>query len=636
MTSAIGQQRTIEQAHQRSALHGRYQEESPDAGLLGGAALQGLIAQNQVLYGAALPLMETLYAQIAGTRHMVILCDVNGVILHVLGDPEFLARAERIALLPGAAWSEARRGTNAIGTAIVEELPTRVDGSEHYLRALHFLSSAAAPIFDAQGLVVGVLDVAGELCDSHRHTMALVRMAAQLIENQLFSLACAQANLLQFHVRPELIGTPMEGRAAFTPTGRFLAVNRAGQSQLGLAWPALALQTMTSLLGLSMEALYEHSRRALPELLPLCLGGGVKGFGRLQLRPPREGTSEAPSAARAPARPARRMNRLRDLATGDPQLEQVIGKLEKVAGLGIPIILAGETGTGKEWMAQAIHHDSPRAAGPFVAVNCAAIPEELIESELFGYEDGAFTGARKKGAIGKILQSHGGTLFLDEIGDMPLGLQARLLRVLQERTVTPLGGNRSIAVDVEVICATNRTLREMIAQGRFREDLYYRLNGLVVKLPPLRERHDLASLVRAMLARGPGTAPHTLAPAVMALFVGHSWPGNLRQLDNLLRTARVMAEADGEAGREIGLQHLPADFLDDVQACPAPGPALEPCVAPGASLEQAARATILASLAAHGDNVSATAKALGISRNTIYRKKSAMQLWPGGVALAMA
>ena len=291
-------------------------------------------------------------------------------------------------------------------------------------------------------------------------------------------------------------------------------------------------------------------------------------------------------------------------------------------GRDIPILINGETGTGKELLAQAIHNDSPRASGPFVAVNCASIPETLIESELFGYEDGAFTGARKKGSIGKILQANGGTLFLDEIGDMPLNLQARLLRVLQERVVTPLGSAKSIPVNVSLICATHRNLREMIARGGFREDLYYRLNGLVVKLPPVRERTDFETVVNKLISAEANGHHYTIAPDVMELFKQYNWPGNFRQLTNLLRTAMVMA-GDEE---QIGIEHLPDDFLDDVRTAAktepqaASGSTNVNVIQANAKLEDVELTLIQKTLEAHGGNVSAAARALGISRNTIYRK----------------
>jgi transcriptional regulator of acetoin/glycerol metabolism len=577
-----------------------------------------------MLYLHAVPAMETLYQQIANTHNMVLLTDANGVIVHSLGDADFLEKANRVALTPGVAWSEERRGTNAIGTAIAEKAPAQVHADQHFLAANHFLTCSAAPITDHGGRVVGVLDVSGDQRSYHKHTMALVRMSALMIENQLFSASFEHAITLHFHARPEFIGTLMEGIASFSPGGRFLAANRNGLFQLGLSYPALQSHTFSSLFGLPVSALFDHYRTAAPGLLDLCMHNGVRVRGRAQLRLgsgvhalTSPGDAATPVPAPIAVRP-RRLSGLRYLDTGDPQLAQVIAKVNKVLGRDIPILIMGETGTGKELLAQAIHNDSPRAQGPFVAVNCASIPETLIESELFGYEEGAFTGARKKGAVGKILQANGGTLFLDEIGDMPVGLQAHLLRVLQERMVTPLGSGKSIPVNVELICATNHNLRERIARGLFREDLYYRLNGLVVKLPPLRDRLDLETVVRKILSAESEGGCHTVSDEVLRLFRQHKWPGNFRQLTNLLRTAVIMA-GDEE---EIGLRHMPDDFLDDIdQAAPAAASVnTERLLASGANLEEMELSAILKSLEAHGGNVSATARALGVSRNTIYRK----------------
>jgi transcriptional regulator of acetoin/glycerol metabolism len=594
---------------------------------LTGSALSSLVEQNHILYSHAIPAMETLYQQIANTHNMVLLTDAQGVIVHSLGDADFLEKANRVALTPGVAWSEECKGTNAIGTAIAEKAPTTVHADQHFLAANHFLTCSAAPITDHRGNVVGVLDVSGDRNSFHKHTMALVRMSALMIENQMFAATFENAITLHFHARPEFIGTLMEGIASFTPGGRFLAANRTALFQLGLSYPALQAHTFSSLFGLPVSALYDHYRTAAPGLLDLCMHNGVRVRGRAELRLTNGihvltgASNPAPVPVAAPPRPttARRLSGLRYLNTGDPQLAQVIDKVNKVLGRDVPILIMGETGTGKELLAQAIHNDSPRAEGPFVAVNCASIPETLIESELFGYEEGAFTGARKKGAVGKILQANGGTLFLDEIGDMPFSLQARLLRVLQERMVTPLGSGKSIPVNVELICATNHNLRKRIAEGLFREDLYYRLNGLVVKLPPLRERTDLDVVVKKILMTETEGGTHYISEEVLALFRRHKWPGNFRQLTNLLRTAVIMA-GDEE---EIGLRHMPDDFLDDIADTPAgaqASPQAVPAAMAGANLEEMELAAILKSLEANGGNVSATARALGVSRNTIYRR----------------
>jgi transcriptional regulator of acetoin/glycerol metabolism len=624
----------IETSHRRSLDYGLQPESPADFSPLARCELSLLIEQNRLLHTHAVPAMETLYQQIVNTHNMVILTDATGVIVHSLGDDDFLEKANRVALQPGVAWSEASKGTNAIGTAIAERSPTLVHADQHYLAANHFLTCSAAPIADHLGNVIGVLDVSGDQRSFHKHTMALVRMSALMIENQLFSATFEDSITLHFHTRSEFIGTLMEGIASFSPGGRFLAANRNGLFQLGLPFTALQSHTFSSLFGLPLSALYDHYRTAAPGLLNLCMHNGVRVYGRAQMRLSNSVFQQALSsdrpalaspatqavAANQAAAQARRLSGLRYLRTGDPQLELVIDKVTRVLGRDIPIMIMGETGTGKELLAQAIHNDSPRAMSPFVAVNCASIPETLIESELFGYEDGAFTGARKKGAVGKILQANGGTLFLDEIGDMPFSLQARLLRVLQERMVTPLGSDKSIPVNVELICATNHNLRERIAKGLFREDLYYRLNGLVVKLPPLRERTDLETVVGKILATESNSSRYHVSEEILTLFHRHRWPGNFRQLTNLLRTALVMAGDE----HEIGLRHMPDDFLDDIEQAQIPhlNPILgtERMIASGANLEEVEQNAILRSLEAHGGNVSATARALGVSRNTIYRK----------------
>jgi transcriptional regulator of acetoin/glycerol metabolism len=614
----------IATSHRRSEGFGLCPGAHPDFTPLSRTDLAVLVEQNRMLHSHAVPAMETLYQQIVNTHNMVLLTDAHGVIVHALGDADFLEKANRVALTPGVAWSEESKGTNAIGTAIAERAPSTVHADQHFLVAHHFLTCSAAPITDHRGNVVGVLDVSGDQRSFHRHTMALVRMSALMIENQMFAATFEKAITLHFHARPEFIGTLMEGIASFTPGGRFLAANRNGLFQLGLSFPSLQTHTFSSLFGLPVSALYDHYRTAAPGLLDLCMHNGVRVRGRAELRlmagvhaltGPAEPSASA-AAAPGKARTPQRLSGLRCLDTGDLQLAQVIDKVNKVLGRDIPILIMGETGTGKELLAQAIHNDSPRSQGPFVAVNCASIPESLIESELFGYVEGAFTGARKKGAVGKILQANGGTLFLDEIGDMPFPLQAHLLRVLQERMVTPLGSGKSIPVNVDLICATNHNLRDRIAKGLFREDLYYRLNALVVKLPPLRDRTDLETVVKKILASESEGVQYRIADEVLHLFRRHKWPGNFRQLTNLLRTAMIMA-GDEE---QIRLRHMPDDFLDEIGSAPAAAASTGNLIATGANLEEMEHTAILKSLEAHGGNVSATARALGVSRNTIYRK----------------
>ena len=646
-------------SRERSQAFGLREVDTPDYSTAARGQMIQALDENRFLYQHAAPIMETLYQQIANTQSMVLLTARSGMILHSLGDDDFLEKASQVALAPGVDWSEKNKGTNAIGTALAEEHPVVVHGEQHFLAANRFLTCSCTPIFDPYGKVIGALDVTGDHRSYHQHTMALARMSAQMIENHMFADVFTKEVIVRFHTRAEFLGTLMEGIAVFNTEGRFVTANRSAQFQLGLSVNALGAHTFSSLFGLAISQFLDRARGAVGRPMTLCLHNGVtvcclsdmkarRTFEAMDFKP--QQSSAGPTAAMAepraqqstkPAAQKEFLSSLRYLDTGDPQISAVIQKLYKIRGRDIPVMILGETGTGKDLLAQAIHNDSPRAGHNFVSVNCASIPETLIESELFGYEEGAFTGAKRKGSVGKVLFANGGTLFLDEIGDMPKHLQARLLRVLQERKVSPLGAGKEVAVDVAVICATNKNLKEMIARGEFREDLYYRLNGLVVRLPALRERQDLEVVTRKILASVCHSAtPMGISDEVMSLFHQFPWPGNFRQLFNLLRTAVVMAGCT----EEIQLQHLPDDFLDEVEmadlvlpraslaqvdmAQTAPEPVKEalrtgaPLRFESTKLENVALEAMAQALRSTGGNVSVAAKILGVSRNTIYRKKA--------------
>ncbi|HEY9192539.1 MAG TPA: sigma 54-interacting transcriptional regulator [Methyloversatilis sp.] len=473
-----------------------------------------------------------------------------------------------------------------------------------------------------------MLDVTGDSRNPSHHSLALINLAVQTIENQLFSHAFPEGFLLHCHVQQELIGTVFEALLAFDHDGRVLSANRSACRLIGRSHAELLTHTFSSMFDKPLGAMYDPLLRGT-DMLELRLFGGRMLFGR-----PRAGSQSKPPArvfnidvARTDSggQAGTRLSLAKDrglarLSTGDTQMDAVVEKVRRVLGRDIPVLIQGETGTGKELLARAIHDEGPRSQQTFVAVNCAAIPDGLIESELFGYEEGAFTGARRKGYLGRIMQADGGTLFLDEIGDMPLALQARLLRVLQERTVMPLGSGRASPVDLSIICATHRKLRDLVAQGSFRADLYYRLNGLTVMLPPLRERKDLRALVLRILG-SEDSIPDGLRidDEVIALFERHPWPGNMRQLTNLLRTAGVMAADDGVIRKE----HLPDDFIDElgsVSAEAAAAPESRPCTQGPSDLDSLTLRAIRESLSRNEGNVAATARELGISRTTLYRK----------------
>ena len=633
----------IAAAHARSARFGLEPQFRPSYDRGTRADFEGALERALRIRHHAQPVMESLLESLVDASSMVILTDAAGVILHATGDGDFVARASKVELAPGVSWAERDKGTNAIGTAIVEAAPTVVHADQHFLTANHFLTCSACPILDPRGEVAGVLDVTGDFHSFHKHTLALVKMSTRIIENQLFADWYPDAVRVHFHARPELIGTLMAGIAVFDQAGRFVAANTAAVALLGMTTPALRAQTFGSLFSLPAAALLAHQRRAGAGPLPARTFAGTDVFLRFEQHlvpawvapgiglPPKGPVEPGRGPARSAAPDARgrsaALSSLHYLNTGDPQMQAVIAKVKRVAGQDVPILILGETGTGKELLARAIHEDSERAAAPFVAVNCASLPESLIESELFGYEEGAFTGARRRGNRGQIAAADGGALFLDEIGDMPLALQARLLRVLQERIVTPLGTHRATSIDVTLICATHRNLRELVARGAFREDLYYRLNGVAVRLPPLRERTDLSGIVAKILrSERHGGDVMRLSDDVLRLFNGYRWPGNFRQLANVLRAARLVCDAD--RCLMIRIDHLPDDFLDQVaEECDAadrssaPGP--DPLWRPGLSMDQVEQASIESALRQHRGNVSAVARALGISRNTIYRRMAA-------------
>ncbi len=577
----------------------------------------------------AAPVMENLFGEIASTGSIVLLCGADGLILKSMGDPEFLERAERVALAPGVSWSEETKGTNAIGTAIIERSPVIVYAAQHYVQHHHFLTCSASPILDAHGRVAGVLDITGDYRSHQAHTIALVKMSAQVIERQLFRRQYRNDVVLRVHTRPNYLGSIYDGQIAFSLDGNVLAANAAARSLLKLPdlGPPMCFH---DLFGTHLDHALAEARWGDRGMCSFRMRDGSPLFLQIDIAPlPRAARGRSmPAEGDARRRPADAVScspeALEQLDLGDAAVRAMLDRARRVVGRDIPVLIEGETGTGKEWLARALHAAGPRAGMPFVAVNCAAIPEGLIESELFGYDEGAFTGARRKGMPGRVFQAHGGTLFLDEIGDMPFTLQTRLLRVLQDRAVSPLGAARPVPVDIAVVCATHRNLRALVSSGQFREDLYYRLNGISLRLPPLRERSDLPALVQRILRTecADGRLPR-LDGAVERLFAAHPWPGNVRQLHSVLRTALALMREDGVVRADC----LPDGFADEVP--------LEECAAPEAAcghpvdrgdgrdalpLAELELRAIRDALAAHDGNVSAAARALGIGRNTLYRK----------------
>ncbi len=590
--------------------------------------------------------MEHVFEQIRASGSMMLLADTEGTIIHSLGDPGFVDRAERVSLQPGACWSEQLRGTNGIGTAILERAPIEVLGGEHYLDRNGFLACSGSPIFDAHGALAGVFDISGDCRTPQRHTLGLVRLSVQLLEKRLFETEFAREVVVAFHARPEYIGSLQEGLIAVNAEGHILGANPAARDWLAGHGDKA---DFGELFKLSLGAILDRSRAAPSSLLKLDLRTGGMLYAQVRsVRPlviasvaaeekPDERAKPSEAPARMPAtEPIERRLTLDSLATGDERQQRAVARAKRIGGKDIPLLIQGESGVGKELFARAFHNSSARAAGPFVALNCAAIPENLIESELFGYAGGAFTGARREGAVGKVQQADGGTLFLDEIGDMPLAMQTRLLRVLQERSVTPVGSMKLIPVDISLVCATHRVLREAVASGEFREDLYYRVNGLTITLPPLRERSDIDHIAMRILeveAAELQGGEITISSEVMRFFEQYSWPGNIRQLQSVIRVGVALLE-EGET--EILAAHLPEEIFGTepfevrrgrrrTDAMQTPAKAAE-ATAPAEprSLDEIELEAISNMMREVGGNVSAAARRLGVSRNTLYRKLGRM------------
>jgi transcriptional regulator of acetoin/glycerol metabolism len=460
----------------------------------------------------ALPYFDTM---LHNTQCLIALADPGGTILQTW-QPDSQPSAAFESLRPGNVWDEASAGTNAIGLCLQTHRAVHVSGDQHYLRTHHHLTGSAVPVYDAQGELAGVLKLCSTTKMSGDYTLGMVKLLAHGIENRLiFRTYQDDFHILKFNTSASSLDSNWAGLLVLDSGGNILAANRRARTLLG---ERLVKSSLQQLFDLNLEGL-----RAIATDRPARLKASGNYQILAQVIPPSEPLppTDAPATVDIPPD----VVRPEELEHGDDRVKRLVNRAQKMMEKDIPILVYGETGSGKEILVRSLHYHSSRAAKPLVAVNCAAIPSELAESQLFGYEKGAFTGAHSKGYIGLIRQADGGTLFLDEIGEMPLMLQSRLLRVLQQREVTPLGSTESYPVDVKLVSATNRSLQSDIADGHFRQDLYYRIAGLNVELPALRERADIRPLIRFVHQRLRETEPGpVLSDSLLDLLAQHPWP----------------------------------------------------------------------------------------------------------------
>ncbi|WFU79902.1 sigma-54-dependent Fis family transcriptional regulator [Bradyrhizobium sp. CIAT3101] len=533
------------------------------------------------------PELDDLARVLRDAGYCVNLADANATMLFSRLPGEADARMFMDwKIYTGSNFAETFEGTNGLGTCLAEQKPILVHRDEHFRAQWHMFSCAVAPLFDQAGRLAGAVNITSCREDleraAHQLALAVTMEATRRMEGAIF----------RDHFRNAWIATvPGDGGSgllAYDDDRRIVGACRSARALLGLTDGLIA-----SGIDLARYIKLDHARNA-DEIVELRRADG-RPLGQSHVAPPLRAKS---TMLRRDA-PVDRFDALHRLAGGDPGLVKSVKRLRSIGDHNLPVLLHGETGVGKDVFARAIHAASNRARNNYVALNCAAMPESLIDAELFGYEAGAFTGARRDGSKGLIVQADGGTLFLDEIGDMPIALQTRLLRVLENREVWPLGALKPVPVDIRLISATHRDLGRMAEEGAFRADLYFRLRGMEVRLPALRERADRDDIIR-QIARE--EAPNCrLSGEAWSLLSAYSYPGNMRQLRHVLRLAGCTA-GDGV-------------IMDaDLDLPPFGGRTA------GIDLEAAERATIIEALRKHGGRVTEAARALKLSRATLYRK----------------
>lgn len=573
--------------------------------------------------------------------YVILMSSAEGLVFESFADSLLAEEIESEGLTKGSVWSENMVGTNGIGTALLSRNPLTVHGDTHFNAAFRKYTCSAAPIFASDGSVLAVLDLSGrantDSSDEYRFAEYFVREAASHISMLLFQKIHGGDCIVALSGEPDPM--PMRSRA-------LMAVGEDGtiRGATPEAFAMIGVPELSDLNSKSIQDLWNVSINDLKPLsrhnTPLRLNDGASAFATAFLPE----TSRVKSGSKVqrkkflpvPDFVSKEQKPLDHVAGGDTNLRTIVGLCRKIVDKDLPVMILGETGVGKDTLARAMHSESKRSTRPYVAVNCAAIPETLLASELFGYAPGSFTGASRNGRVGKIQASDSGTLFLDEIGDMPLDLQAHLLRVLEERTVTPLGSTDAIPVDLHIICATHRELPQLVQQSKFRRDLYFRLKGVQIELPSLRDRSDIDQLARSIAADEAAMAergPVEFSQEALDLLRGYPWPGNIRELRSAIRL--ILSVNSDEI---ILAEHIPQEIAQGSTATarPAQVPATPPMgqvpaqpqapqsdrdVTTLAEAHEAAEENlIIEALRSNRWNVTDAARKLGISRATLHRK----------------
>ncbi|MDL5613618.1 sigma-54-dependent Fis family transcriptional regulator [Bacillus halotolerans] len=542
--------------------------------------------KHSFFLSTAMPYLEKLLPAIKEMEMMALLIDADGVVLALDGHRRALHEAKRINFVEGACWTETAVGTNAIGTALHISEPVVIQGSEHYSVASHHWNCSAAPIHYEDGSLAGVIDISCPAAHAQPNMLGISAAIAFAAEREL----AAKSREKEL----ELLSRFADRAASRVP----IVLCNAKQHIIGASLPI-----RTSIPDWQGRHLYELKERGFTIEKAVTMGNSATCFYLSEQK----------------KKPAFRFN---GVLGQSRQPQAMLKSLERAAAADATVCLSGETGTGKEVAARALHENSDRKHGPFVAVNCGAIPSDLIESELFGYAEGAFTGAKRDGYKGAFQKAHHGTLFLDEIGEISHSMQVALLRVLQERKITPVGGTKEIPVDIRVIAATHCDLRELAESGKIREDLFYRLHVYPIQLPPLRNRLEDIETLFAYYTQKNGW-PGELPPAFLDVLKQWKWPGNIRELFNVFERLSIRFP-DGRLSDE------PLSLLLEASGLPI-GPVKEKeAETKGLNLrEQIQKDILINALETAKGNVSQAAKISGIPRSTFYKRLKKFNMTAG-------
>jgi PAS domain S-box-containing protein len=592
------------------------------AKIITGKELQKKLEERQELILTAGPFIDQLYNFVKGSGFFAILTDEGGCVLNLIGDEGILAEAYRLKMIPGAYMDEDSIGTNAMGTAIVEGIPVQISGQEHFVTAYHRWTCSGAPIRDPKGRIIGSLDLTGYSENVHSHTLGMVVAAVDAIEKILVIKEYNSKLTLANNHFETIIESLAAGILTSDMDGRIIMSNKNALDMFGMS--------KKEILNKSIYQLFEGWEKVVNTLKARDAFHEEDVYVNTNTNKLQFSLSAYPIYGEGGGLQEitfvfKEIKRIRNLANrimgskaiytfdkiigNDERFMEVMEYAKKVSDSKSTILITGESGTGKEVFAQAIHNYGNRNDEPFVAINCGAIPRNLMESELFGYEEGAFTGAKRGGAPGKFEIADGGTILLDEIGEMPIDMQTKLLRVIEEGVVSRIGGTKQIPINVRIVAASNKNLIQEVEKGNFRLDLYYRLNVLPIHLPALRERREdipfIARHFMKSISKRLNKKEVSINDEIMQRLMQYDWPGNIRELENVIE-------------RMINMQSLPVEFTSNRELSNILAKDTEECI----NLERMEMKLIYKALMKHRGNITSAAKALGVGRNTLYRKIS--------------